>query len=69
MIFTVEIDDSNGQAKVFDENGRMICQCAPYSGSFTSGQVDEVRREVHMQHENGDTGIYELDSGAFKGWK
>ena len=67
MIYKVELQ-SNGQGKVFDDTGRMMCQFAPYSGSFSSGQVDETKREVHMQHDNNSTGIYDLDSGTFKGW-
>ena len=69
MLYKVEIQDANGQAKVFDENGQMMCQFNPYSGSFSSGQVDEAERVVHMQHDNGTVGLYDLDSDTFKGWK
>lgn len=69
LIYRVEVQSDNGQAKVFDDNGQIVCQFNPISGSFSSGQVDEANREVHMQHDNGDVGIYDLDTGTPKGWK
>lgn len=68
MIYKIEMQ-GNGQARVFDDTGRMMCQFAPYVGSFSAGQVDESAREVHMQHDNDSVGVYDLDSGTFKGWK